>query len=84
MLLGLIATEQREDAMYDVVYTQEELDEEEDIMNKRELRALKRDMQEGGKKLTVNQLAELEKGPALSPKDRLKRWEEMLEEARSR
>jgi len=122
MLLGLIATEQREDAMYalknelpevfwdyrdkyvpkprsffgrkpppkksrqypneDVVYTQEELDEEEDIMNKRELRALKQEMQEGGKKLTVNQMAELEKGPALTPKDRLKRWEEMLEEAR--
>ncbi|CAE7525278.1 unnamed protein product, partial [Symbiodinium microadriaticum] len=85
MLLGLIATEQREDAMYalknelpevfwdyrdkyvpkprsffgrkpppkksrqypneDVVYTQEELDEEEEIMEKRELRALKAEMQ---------------------------------------
>lgn len=124
MLLGLVATEQREDAMHalenelpdifwdyrdkyvpkprsffgrkaamkksrsypdeDVVYTDEELEEEEEIAEKRELRALRAEKKARGETITMKDKVDEMKGPALTPKERLKRWEEMLEDARSR
>jgi len=124
MMLGLVATEQREDAWFalknelpdifwdyrdkyvpkprtffgrkkalkksrtypdeDVPYTDEELEEEEEIAEKRELRALRQERKERGEKLTRQDRVEEIKGPALTPKERLQRWEEMLAEARAR
>jgi len=122
MMLGLVATEQREDAMdalktelpdifwdyrdkyipkprsffgrkaaikksrtypdEDVVYTEEELEEEEEIAEKRELRALRAERKARGESITLEDKVDDIKGPTLSPKERLKRWEDMLEEAR--
>lgn len=122
MMLGLVATEQREDAMdalktelpdifwdyrdkyipkprsffvrkaaikksrtypdEDVVYTEEELEEEEEIAEKRELRALRAERKVRGESITLEDKVDDIKGPTLSPKERLKRWEDMLEEAR--
>eukprot|EP00435_Cladocopium_sp_Y103_P013555 s1928_g3.t1 len=122
MMLGLVATEQREDAMdalktelpdifwdyrdkyipkprsffgrkaaikksrtypdEDVVYTEEELEEEEEIAEKRELRALRAEQKARGESITLEDKVDDVKGPTLTPKERLKRWEDMLEEAR--
>lgn len=122
MMLGLVATEQREDAMdalktelpdifwdyrdkyipkprsffgrkaaikksrtypdEDVVYTEEELEEEEEIAEKRELRALRAERKARGESITLEDKVDDLKGPTLTPKERLKRWEDMLEEAR--
>lgn len=117
MMLGLVATEQREDAMdalktelpdifwdyrdkyipkprsffgrkaaikksrtypdEDVVYTEEELEEEEEIAEKRELRALRAERKARGESITLEDKVDDIKGPTLSPKERLKRWEDM-------
>jgi len=122
MMLGLVATEQREDAWHalktelpdifwdyrdkyipkprsffgrraaikksrtypneDVVYTDEELAEEEEIAEKRELRALREEKRERGESITVQDKVDELQGPTLTPKERLKRWEDMLAEAR--
>eukprot|EP00913_Durusdinium_trenchii_P034042 g31865.t1 len=120
MLLGLVATEQREDAMHalenelpdifwdyrdkyvpkprsffgrkaamkksrsypdeDVVYTDEELEEEEEIAEKRELRALRAEKKARGETITMKDKVDEMKAPQAMGRDAgrcevaLKRW----------
>lgn len=64
----------------DQVYTDEDLESEERFAERQERRARKEEKKARGEKWTIEDTMELETGPSLSPRDRRKRWEALLEE----
>eukprot|EP00929_Paragymnodinium_shiwhaense_P107724 TRINITY_DN74098_c0_g1_i1.p1 TRINITY_DN74098_c0_g1~~TRINITY_DN74098_c0_g1_i1.p1 ORF type:complete len:762 (-),score=232.80 TRINITY_DN74098_c0_g1_i1:87-2372(-) len=66
----------------DIVYTDEDLAEEEEAARNSELRALRKAKERSGKEWTVNDMVEQEIGTAaMTPRERRRRWAEMLEAA---
>jgi len=66
----------------DKTYTDDDLQMEEDIAEKKELRGYKKRKEDSGQKWTSKDDVEQERGPLLTPKERRQRWEDMLQEAR--
>jgi len=122
MLLGLLATEQKEDAWHalenelpeifmdyrdkwvprprgqwgklpkekkvrtypneDKVYTDEDLEREQAQLERQEMRKRREEQKAAGIKRTLQDDIEEVAGPSTTPKDRRRRWEEMLEAAK--
>lgn len=66
----------------DKVYTDADLREEEEIAYKQDIRAMRAAKEEAGGRWTQKDEIESVAGPALTLKERRKRWEELLQEAK--
>jgi len=67
----------------DVVYTDEDLREEEEAAFREERKQLRAEQEAAGYVRTLKDDIEEEAGPALTPRERRARWEKMLEAARA-